>query len=65
MVPEAIGLRPEVFKAGGDILLHQLKQDFGVIWPKSPGSTQVLNLTSNAGKEENTHISAEGASSQD
>jgi hypothetical protein len=38
----ANGLRPEIFKAGGDILAHQLKQDFGVIWPKSP---QLKSLT--------------------
>jgi hypothetical protein len=64
--PGANGLRPEIFKAGGDILAHQLQQDFGVIWPKSPrldSSPEPDRRTGDTGRSENPHISSEGAGS--
>jgi len=35
--PGSNRLPPEIFKAGGAILVHCLQQDFAAIWPARPG----------------------------
>jgi hypothetical protein len=36
--PGANGLRPELFKAGGSALVHQLERDYGAVWPVCDGT---------------------------